>query len=677
MKLKTFFIFALDVFQSLFLDSYPVGMIVVAVIRLRIASCQVNCDVSVRWTFYCLTSTAFVAIQILFAVSKFIISVLVTIPAEFDRHEIEAQIIFCNDVSMHGPDYVGIVSAFVLYCIPSLSVTVIYVKIVQISSSSIRRIIQYRTSGGTPIAAQTHRSSILPVFRSPNTVSPLHSRNCSIVNVPMTQFNGNDNFQRGLKIQKSVFTMVTCFLVSTIPVSIMEICRCVIKTSMTFNIALIYLKVFMCIFHAIGEGILHKEKRDKITLFIDKFLKRTSFYRGPNSTDPGRLSLDRANLNPMYPRLACLSTLNEESFQNSAITNGDDVFLDEFHADKVRKNSRLSVGSLKSAQGKSSLTGTSSNKCQNEAFLDNTTRQSSHDNAIDTIFETKEKVELEAKSEDSIVIESISDYDETPSYEKERARKKSCDSGQLTVHPRKNEEQSLHDTVISKCALNVSEQQPKGTKTADKTDNSRGPSKNGFYDKTARGDEKLNEVYSKSKNVRSSRASSSNRTRVQSTRSKSRSDDGIHVTVQTPRKVSSSTRFLFFYQCGSRPTSPGKTSPKVVERCKKSSLSLYYIPEMPHHRTTTSVVKYMPNGSRFSIESFPSNTPAFSDVTLCSRRSSYDRLGGISSVSDILDNDVNTCQFHQDEKSPALLETEIPGDVIGSYHKISNISDTL
>ncbi|CAC5390553.1 unnamed protein product [Mytilus coruscus] len=316
-----------DTLQSLFLDAFPVGITAVAVIRYRMAMCQGNADVLITKMFYCNVAVAFIMIPFLTATVKFLVRITTTQMTK--RNETETvDLLYCFDIRHYGMDYVNIGSSVLMYVLPSIIVTTLYAKIFRISSASITRIQQYSAqnlqSQNSPVPPRSRNTSI---FFIPNRVTPVERGVTVATNV-------TENRSRGAKIWKSVITLIGFFLIATLPASTMRIYRSCNITNISFNISLLYLNSFMCIFHAAGEGIFHTDKRRRVLVFMDRYLRTSTtnaVLRTPKMSQEVRKKSSRCQEN-YY-----LSTLNEETSAGCGSEHQDDVFLDNNFVSAMQK----------------------------------------------------------------------------------------------------------------------------------------------------------------------------------------------------------------------------------------------------------------------------------------------------------------------------------------------------
>lgn len=316
---KYIYIF-LDSLQSLFLDAFPIGITVVAVIRYRLAMCQGNADVLITKIFYCNVAVAFVMIPFITATVKLLVRITTTEMIKLNETE-TVDLLYCFDIRHYGIDYINIGSSMFMYVLPSIIVTTLYAKIFRISSASITRIQQYSAqnlqSQNSPVPPRSRNASI---FFIPNRVTPM-DRGVTIAN------NVTENRTRGAKIWKSVITLIGFFLIAIIPACTMTIYRSFNITNRIFNISLLYLNSLMCIFHAAGEGILQTDKRRRVLVFMDRYIRTSTtnaVLRTPKMSREVRKKSARCQHGQENDNL---STLNEETSDGCGSEHQDDVFL--------------------------------------------------------------------------------------------------------------------------------------------------------------------------------------------------------------------------------------------------------------------------------------------------------------------------------------------------------------
>ncbi|XP_063412494.1 uncharacterized protein LOC134695211 [Mytilus trossulus] len=231
---------------------------------------------------------------------------------------------FCFDVRHDGINYLNIGSTMLMYIIPSIMVTALYTGLVNISSSSITRIQQYRDNNNRITIIERHNS--IPNMSATNRILP----------------NATEARKTGAKNCQSVTTLIMFFLVSTVPISCIEICLSITYSTQPLKIFLLYLKTVMCILHAIGEGALYKEKRRRVMMFLYKYLSSTT-----STSIVRRMSRDVLGQAVIFHTNVQLSTLKEESIETihvpDNVEQSNTVTQDEvFTADiTLRKSSAL------------------------------------------------------------------------------------------------------------------------------------------------------------------------------------------------------------------------------------------------------------------------------------------------------------------------------------------------
>lgn len=243
------------------MDSCPLGISAVAIIRFRLAICRGIADVLVKNMFFNLIILGYVILSVSATLLKLMCYI---IPPEvtsqnvtWNSAETRAH---CHQVTNTEVDYLHIVIAVVMYLIPAILVAILYMGILYISSVSIGRVQQFRTN-------EYQLQRVRDISR-PGMAPSVIPQSQILRNVP-------DHQTRSDRLWKSIITLVGCFLGVTIPVCSIEIYLSVTEPNMTLNITLLYLKTIMCTFHALGEGIFTIDKRRKTKLFLDK-LVRTS-----------------------------------------------------------------------------------------------------------------------------------------------------------------------------------------------------------------------------------------------------------------------------------------------------------------------------------------------------------------------------------------------------------------
>lgn len=253
------FFFFSDIFQSMFMDSYPLGISAIAIIRFRLAICRGIADVLVGNMFFNLIVLGCVILSVSTTLLKLMCYI---IPPEVTSQNVTGNIeetrAHCHQVTNTEVDYLHIGIVVVMYVIPAILVVILYIGILYISSVSIGRVQQFRTN--------EYQLQGVSVFSRPNMASSVTPQSQILRNVTEHQ-------TRTARLWTSISTLVGCFLGVTIPVCSIEIYLSVSESNMILNIILLYLKTIMCMFHALGEGIFTIDKRRKIRLFLDKFVR--------------------------------------------------------------------------------------------------------------------------------------------------------------------------------------------------------------------------------------------------------------------------------------------------------------------------------------------------------------------------------------------------------------------
>ncbi|XP_071150478.1 uncharacterized protein [Mytilus edulis] len=313
---------AKETLQSTFLDTYPIGITVVAVIRFRLAICRENADIVVSNAFFLMVTVCSFVLALITAATKLIVRI--TTMESNSSNKTGSGNYFCFNVRHDGINYLNIGSTMLMYIIPSIMVTALYTGLVYISSSSITRIQQYSDNNDRITIIERHNS--IPNMTATNRILP----------------NVTEARKTGAKICQSVTTLIIFFLVSTVPISCIEICLSITYSTQPLKIFLLYLKTVMCILHAIGEGALHREKRRRVMMFLYKYLSSTT-----STSIVRRISRDVLGQAVIFHTNVQLSTLKEESIESIHVSDNveqsNTVTQDEvFTADiTLRKSSAL------------------------------------------------------------------------------------------------------------------------------------------------------------------------------------------------------------------------------------------------------------------------------------------------------------------------------------------------
>lgn len=290
------------------MDSYPLGISAIGIIRFRLTICRGIADVLVKNMFFNLIILGCVILSVSITLLKLMCYI---IPPEVTSQNITWNIeetrAHCHHVTNTEVDYLHIGIAVVMYVIPAILVAILYLGILNISSVSIGRVQQFRTD-------EYQRQRVSGFSRHSMTPSA----------TPQRQIfrNVTEHQTRADRLWTSIITHVGCFLGVTIPVFSIEIYLSISEPNMTLTITLLYLKTIMCIFHALGEGIFTTDKRRKTRLFLDKFVRasrqsttitRQSAYNN-NIIAPAPLNIVVGNL-PTLKEVSTLRKLSETSIK--------------------------------------------------------------------------------------------------------------------------------------------------------------------------------------------------------------------------------------------------------------------------------------------------------------------------------------------------------------------------
>lgn len=271
-----------------------------AIIRFRLAIGRENANIMVSNAFFLMVTACSFVLAMITAATKLIVRI--TTMESNSSNKTGSGNYFCFDVRHDGINYLNIGSTMLMYIIPSIMATALYTGLVNISSSSITRIQQYRDNNNRITIMERHNS--IPNISSTNRILP----------------NATEARKTGAKICQSVTTLIIFFLVSTIPISCIEICLSITYSTQPLKIFLLYLKTVMCILHAIGEGALHKEKRRRVMMFLYKYLSSTT-----STSIVRRKSRDMLGQAVIFHTNVQLSTLKEESIEIESIHVSDNV----------------------------------------------------------------------------------------------------------------------------------------------------------------------------------------------------------------------------------------------------------------------------------------------------------------------------------------------------------------
>lgn len=353
-----------ETLQSLFLDSFPTGIAAIAIIRFRLAICRGNADILVNRAFFLNVSVSCALLSLIVVITKLFVRIATT---DFRNSSKTGE--YCFDVRFYGMNYLNLASTMLMYVVPSALITGLYTGLVRISSSSITRIQQFRQAACAP--NHRHTAPRISIFGRPSIMPAFSVQNQIFSSVAEHQ-------TRGARIRQSVITLVAFFLISTLPVSTLEIYKSLVYCNHPIRIALLYLKTMMCILHAIGEGAFHKEKRRRIMMFLNKYLSTST------STSVIKRMSNDVRRTVIFHTNAQLSTLKEESIENQSLgerfegsltvtqddvfTNGDESPRHETGDKKMdlKYGSTLSVNTL--AKSKDKKQGNRSRRSTNDSY---------------------------------------------------------------------------------------------------------------------------------------------------------------------------------------------------------------------------------------------------------------------------------------------------------------------